>query len=269
MQNGYYQATGAMVTQFNKLDIISNNLANINTPGFKKDSVVVGDFERIFQTFRDEMPLRNHTKESAKFLNRSLNKIPHIVEKFIDFSSGAIKHTGNMLDIALKNGNYFYLVDTPNGVRLTQNGSFILNENGAISTKEGYTLLANDFLNSNNREIKIPQNSTIKIDKSGNIYANDELIAKIFIASVNNLKELYKEGDNLLNMDNIEDNIIQMGEGDYVKQGYLQMSNVNPIKEMVSLIEVNRFIQMYQKVMISHTDDLNKEAITKLASVRA
>ncbi len=269
MQNGYYQATGAMVTQFNKLDVISNNLANLNTPGFKKDDTVVGDFERIFQTFRDEMPLKNHTKEGAKFLNRSLNRVPHIVERFTDFSEGVIKHTGNSLDLALKNGNYFYMVDTPTGVRLTQNGSFILNENGAISTKEGYTLLADDFLTTNNREIRIPQNSTITVDKNGNIYADNEHIAKIFIASVNNLKELFKEGDTLLNMKNLEESVIQMEDGDYIAQGYLQMSNVNPIKEMISLIEVNRFIEMYQKVMTSHMNDLNQEAITKLASIRA
>ncbi len=269
MQNGYYQATGAMVTQFNRLDMISNNLANINTPGFKKDNSVIGDFERIFQTFRDEMPLANHTKEGAKFLNRSLNRVPHIVEKFTDFSQGAIKHTGNSLDITLKRGDLFYMVDTPNGVKLTQSGSFMLNENGAISTKEGYTLLPDDFLNTNNREIQIPQNSTITVDKSGNIYANEDKIAKIFIASVNNTKDVFKEGDKLLNIENIEDNINQVRDGDHVQQGYLQMSNVNPIKEMVSLIEVHRLVEMYQKVMTSHTDELNREAITKLASTRA
>ena len=69
MNNGYYQATGAMVTQFNRLDVIANNLANINTIGFKRDDVVVGDFERIFKEYRDELPIENHTKDAAKFLN--------------------------------------------------------------------------------------------------------------------------------------------------------------------------------------------------------
>ena len=60
MQNGYYSTTGAMVTQFNRLDVISNNLANVNTTAFKRDDVVVGDFKRIFQEAKDEMPLKSY-----------------------------------------------------------------------------------------------------------------------------------------------------------------------------------------------------------------
>ena len=62
MQNGYYQATGGMVTQFNKLEVITNNLANINTSGYKRDDVVIADFKRIFKETKDELPIENHTK---------------------------------------------------------------------------------------------------------------------------------------------------------------------------------------------------------------
>ena len=109
MQNGYYQVTGAMVTQFEQLNITSNNLANVNTSGFKRDSVVIGDFERLYQTKRDELEHKNHTQNAAKFFNRSINRVPHIVEEVTDFSHGAIKQTGNQLDFALRGGELFLL----------------------------------------------------------------------------------------------------------------------------------------------------------------
>jgi flagellar basal-body rod protein FlgG len=86
MQTGYYVATGGIVTQFNRLNVISNNLANVNTNGFKQDDIVIGDFERMFKESRDILPLDNNTKESAKFINRALNKVPQVVEEYTNFS---------------------------------------------------------------------------------------------------------------------------------------------------------------------------------------
>jgi flagellar basal-body rod protein FlgG len=269
MQNGYYQVTGAMVAQFNKLDVTTNNLANVNTSGFRRDSVVIGDFERLYQEKRDILPLDNHTKESSKFFNRTVNRTPRVVELHTDFSAANMKYTGNPLDFSLNGGDLFFAVETPNGVRLTQQSSFVLDSEGVIATKDGYRLLPDNFTETLNKEIKIPKNANIKLDKSGRIFADGEEIAKIFIARAKNLKTLDKEGDNLYKMVNIENGIVSLNEGIFVKQGFKQMSNVNAVKEMVNLIEGNRLVEMYQKVMTSHMDELNKDAITKLASVRA
>jgi len=269
MQNGYYQVTGAMVAQFNKLDVTTNNLANVNTSGFRRDNVVIGDFERIYQEKRDILPLKNHTKDSAKFLNRSINRTPRVVEVHTDFSAANVKYTGNPLDFALNGGDLFFAVDTPNGVRLTQQSSFVLDSEGVLATKEGHRLLADNFRDSADKNIEIPKNANIKLDKSGRIFADGKEVAKLFIARAKNLKTLDKEGDNLYNMDKIENGIIPMNEGIFVKQGFKQLSNVNAVKEMVNLIEGNRLVEMYQKVMTSHMDDLNRDAITKLAAVRA
>jgi flagellar basal-body rod protein FlgG len=269
MQNGYYQVTGAMVAQFNKLDVTTNNLANVNTSGFRKESVIIGDFERLYQEKRDVLPLSNNTKEGAKFFNRTVNRVPRVVQKHIDFTAPNTKHTGNPLDLALNSGDLFFAVLTPNGVRLTQESSFVVNSKGAITTKDGYALLADNFRQSTDREIKLPPNGMVKIDKSGRVYSDGEEVAKIFISRVKNLKNLEKEGDNLYNLQNMEDNIVSMNEGIFVKQGFKQMSNVNAVKEMVNLIEGSRLVEMYQKVMTSHMDDLNRDAITKLAAVRA
>jgi len=266
MQNGYYQVSGAMVAQFNKLDVTTNNLANVNTSGFRRDGVVIGDFERIYQEKRDILPLSNHTKESSKFLNRTLNRTPRVVQKHIDFTTPSIKQTGNPLDLALNDGDLFFAVETSNGVRLTQQSSFVVNSDGVITTKDGYPLMSDNFRESADREIKLPKDAVVKVGKSGRVYSNGKEVAKLFISRVKNLKDISKEGDNLYNLPKIEENIIPMNEGIFVLQGYKQMSNVNAVKEMVDLIEGSRMVEMYQKVMTSHMDDLNRDAITKLAA---
>ena len=269
MQNGYYQVTAAMVTQFEQLNVTANNLANVNTSGFKRDSLVIGDFERLYQTKRDELEHKNHTQKAAKFFNRSINRVPSVVEQSTDFSAGAIKQTNNKLDFALRGGNLFFAVDTPNGVRLTQQSSFLINEEGVLTTKDGLKLLPKDFQRTQNREIKIPHDKPISVDDSGNITAGADTFSGIFIGRVENLKEIKKEGENLYILDDIAQDLRAMDEGNYMQQGYVVMSNVNAVKEMTSLIETNRLVEMYQKVMTSHMDELNRDAITKLATTRA
>lgn len=270
MQNGYYQATGAMVTQFNRLDIITNNLANVNTSGYKKDDVVIADFERIFKETKDALPLENHTKDSAKFLNRTLNRVPHINEVYTDFGTGGLKHTNNPLDISLGKNDLFLLVDSPSGIRLTKNGSLNLDSEGYLVTKEGYRVLPSNYAAQQgpNRGIQIPQDTQMTVDKNGNIYAGDEPAGRFYIAQPRELRDLQKEGDNLYKLDNIDDLTDNIESGS-IAQGYAQISNVNPVKEMVSLIETQRMVDMYQKVMTTHMSDLNQDAINKLASMRA
>lgn len=180
MQNGYYQATGAMVTQFNRLDVITNNLANVNTIGYKRDDVVIADFERIFKETRDILPLENHTRDAAKFLNRTIDRVPQINEIYTDFNVGGLKMTNNPLDVAIGKSDLFLLVDTPNGVRLTKNGALNLDNEGYIVTKEGYRVLPNNYENQPEevRGIQIPQDAPVTIDKDGNIYSNNENVGR-------------------------------------------------------------------------------------------
>ncbi|MBE3605889.1 flagellar hook-basal body protein [Campylobacter sp. RM13119] len=269
MQNGYYQATAGMVTQFNRLNVITNNLANVNTMGFKKDGVVVGDFERIFKEVHDELPLKNHTKDAAKFLNRTLDRVPQVSEQYIDFSMGGIKNSTNTLDFAIKRDDVFFLIDTPSGVRLSKNGSFSLDEDGFVVTQEGYRVLPSGYetMPLAQRGIQVPQGEDFRVDTRGNAYANNEQIAKFYMAQPREIRALEKIGDNFYKPENLDD-IVDINEANVVLQGYAQMSNVNPVIEMVGLIETQRLVEMYQKVMTSHMTDLNQDAIDKLAASR-
>jgi len=267
MQNGFYVATGAMVTQFNKLDVISNNLANLNTPAFKRNDVVVADFSRIYQETKDTLPLNNHTKEAAQFINRNIDRVPQVSEQYITFAQGGVKATGNPLDFALKREDAFFMVDTPQGVRLTQNGAFTLNDAGVVVTKEGYPVLPANYFQTN-QPMQFNPEAEITVDNNGNVYANGEIVNAFYIAQPEDIRRLQKEGDHLYVVEDL-DQIRLLEDADVVAQGFLETSNVNPVREMVGLIEAQRMVEMYQKVMTAHMDDLNSDAINKLANVKA
>ena len=261
MINGFYGATGAMVTQFNRLNVISNNLANVNTAGFKQDDIIIGDFQRIFSEKRDVLPLQNNTEKAAEFLNRALNKVPIVVEEYTDFEIGDMQRTGNPLDVALQQKNRFFSIMTPSGEKLTRAGNFQIDSQGFLVTKDGYKVL-----DTQNEPIQLKPSYPVTIDKNGDIYQNNQLVATFKISQVDNLNTLKKVGDNMF--DFIPETVTIDGTNSTL-QGFLEKSNVNPIIQMTNLIETNRLVEQYQKVMTTFMDDLNRDAIEKLANVRA
>ncbi len=270
MQTGYYSSAAGMVTQFNRIETISNNLANANTNGFKEDNLIVGDFMRLYKEKRDELENEDNTKDAAKFLNRTMTKSPQIVEAYTDFSVGNMKKTSNQLDLALSRENLFFAVKTPEGVRLTRDGSFTLSDEGKLITKEGYEVLGDDYFDSKEGIEFSTVDSVIKIDKNGQIYTNVPGSVtmtenkKLFIASVDNVKYLQKEGDNLYKLENMS-RLENNEESGGVVQGFVEKSNVNAVKMMTQLIETNRLVGMYQKAMDTQMNDMNKDAIEKIA----
>ncbi|WP_104697266.1 MULTISPECIES: flagellar hook-basal body protein [unclassified Helicobacter] len=275
MQNGYYNAVGGMVTQFNRLDMISNNLANLNTNAFKRDDVIIGDYLRLYESYQHQLPLKNHTKESAKFVNRALDRVPIISQSYSDRSLGAMMETQNPLDFALNKENLFFAVKTPQGVFYTRDGSFVVGDDGFLSTKEGYRVLGRVGLDGE-EGILLPADSQVEVDHNGNIYVRNldneaigasEAINAIAIVGFVNPKYLKKEGKNLYSypQEKIQERL-NLPNTQAVKQSFLEKSNVNAVIEMTNLIETNRLVDMYSKVLKTHMDDLNTDAINKLAT---
>jgi len=272
MQTGYYSSAAGMITQFNRLDTIANNLANVNTVGFKEDNLVVGDFMRIYQEKRDELDFENNTKEGAQFLNRTMTRAPQVVDHFTNQSVGNMQQTTNPLDFALSREGVFFAVKTPQGVRLTRDGSFTTNDEGKLVTKAGFEVLPENYFKSSKGEgINLSaENSVLNVDKNGQIYTNIPNTAqftpdaKLMIIQPENVRLLKKEGDNLYSLENVEKaNILK--ESQAVRQGFVEKSNVNAVKMMTQLIETNRLVGMYQKAMSTQMDDMNRDAIEKLA----
>ena len=203
MQTGYYQAAAGMVTQFNRLDLIANNLANVNTAGFKEDDVVIGDFMRLYKESRDELPHENNTKEGAQFYNRTMARTPQVVASYTDYRAGNLEKTDNPLDVALTRENLFFLVKTPQGVRLTRDGSFTTNEEGKLVTKQGYEVLPSNYFAGGGSIDLTGEENAFTIDKNGQIATNIPNTyqmtpsARLFIFQPDNPAYLKKTGDNL------------------------------------------------------------------------
>ena len=270
MQSGYYSSAAGMVTQFNRLDTIANNLANVNTAGFKEESLVVGDFMRLYKEARDELPNENHTKEGAQFLNRSITKAPQVVDSYTDQSVGNMQLTDNSMDIALSREGVFFLVKTPQGVRLTRDGSFTKDDEGKLVTKSGYEVLPSNYFETGDNIVINEDEHVVKVDKNGQMYKNTPNSIKLlpgshlFIAQPENIALLKKEGDNLFRYDGTTP-LKSLDETGAVLQGFVEKSNVNAVKMMTQMIETNRLVGMYQKAMQVQMDDMNNDAINKLA----
>ena len=271
MQSGYYSAAAGMVTQFNRLDTIANNLANVNTVGFKQDNLVVGDFQRLYKEARDELPNENHSEDGAEFINRAMTKAPQIVDSYTNQSLGTMQKTDNALDIALSREGLFFLVKTPEGVRLTRDGSFSKDDEGRVVTKDGYEVLPNDYFEAGGNITLNDDESIIQVDKNGQMYKNIPNSVKVvqgsqlFIAQPDNVAMLKKEGNNLYRYDGATP-LTSLNETGAVSQGFVEKSNVNAIKMMTQMIETNRLVGMYQKAMDTQMNDMNNDAISKLAS---
>nr|WP_321265538.1 flagellar hook-basal body protein [uncultured Sulfurimonas sp.] len=270
MQSGYYSSAAGMVTQFNRLDTIANNLSNVNTVGFKEDNLVVGDFQRLYKEARDELPNENHSEDGAEFINRAMTKAPQIVDAYTDFTIGNTQRTDNDMDFALSREGLFFLVKTPQGVRLTRDGSFTKDDEGRLVTKSGYEVLPNDYFESGGNITFNSDENIIKVDKQGQMYKNIpnsvNLVqgSKLFIAQPENMALLKKEGDNLYRYEGTRE-LNSQNETESVIQGFVEKSNVNPVKMMTQMIETNRLVGMYQKAMDAQMNDMNNDAINKLA----
>jgi flagellar basal-body rod protein FlgF len=229
---GLYTTVAGMMNQQTMLEVITNNLANVNTVGFKRDDL---NFSGTFNLLPDQTgsyTLLNLDNVSSKFLT--------------DFSSGDMKPTDNKLDLAL-NGDGFFVIQNKNGTRYTRSGNFTLNNNGQLVTSDGSIVMGT------NGAIQI-QGGVPEIDNSGQVIVNGTAIAKLKIVDFQKPYQMEKAGYNAF----ANSNQTEQNSSAQVKQGYLEMSNANPIHEMVKMIETMRIYESYQKTIQLFNDTLEK-----------
>lgn len=238
MYKGIYVAMTGAVLRSRELDVISNNLANVNTVGFKKSNFASRLYP-ILEGIQERQPVvYGNARAMATFTGYKIDPI-----------QGSIKNTGNPLDLAIS-GEGFFSVEDGKGQRFfTRNGSFTLNREGFLVNMAG-----NFVLDRNNQRIKI-DGTEISISPEGNLYADNNLVTQLKVSKVNNLEHV---SDSLFTG---LDTGVAAGE---VIQGSLEMSNVNPIREMVGIITALKQYESAQK-LIQSFDDLAKRTSTDIA----
>ena len=223
----------AMIGQIDKNNAIANNLANINTMGYKKDYV-------FFDAFNEEMSIREGQNQS------------------VDFAQGQLKETSNRLDMALSSKGFF-TVETDTGVAYTREGHFKLDNDGILRTSAGHAVLGESgpvvLLGKNIRP------ESVTITSRGEVFCDEEYINQLEITGFENTDQLQKVGSNLFRAK--EDGYLMSVDEVQVHQGFLEQSNVNPADEMIQLIEVQRQFESLQK-MVRSLDDVFRSAATQV-----
>ncbi|MBQ3824799.1 MAG: flagellar basal-body rod protein FlgF [Spirochaetaceae bacterium] len=265
MIRGWYIGSSGMNAQQNRLDAISNNLANVDTTGYKKDIAVSKAFSELLlrRTGADGVYKTNFGSADVAPVIGKIGLGVETNELFTDFEQGSFKNTDQKTDMALS-GKGFFTVQTPNGERYTRNGNFLRGKEGILETKEGYPVLGENGI------IRVPDTNFI-VNEDGMIYTaeDNELIDRIKVVRFDNERYLEKMGSSLYNKTDItgEPYIAEGDERPKFLQGFTETSNVNIVNEMVQMIEVNRAYEANQKAIQSE-DSMMSTLWTRVATNR-
>lgn len=266
MVRGLFTASSGMLAQLNKISIVANNLANVYTTAYKREEGILKAFPQILaRRINDDgvvtFPLGSY--DVAPVIGRIGTGV-ELNEIYTVFEQGVLRETGNEFDLALE-GEGFFVVETPYGKLLTRNGSFKIDKDGFLVTKEGYKVLGEKGY------IKV-KSGNFKVDEQGNIWMNmkydeedptqfvsashnqweeQEIYDRLLIVNVRHPRYLEKFGMSYYKTTEISgDFFVLNGETrPKVHQGFLETANVNPVVEMVKLIEIERLYEANSKVV--------------------
>jgi flagellar basal-body rod protein FlgF len=262
MHEGIYIAASAGLKQAKKLEVISQNLANVNTTGYRRDRLV---FKEFMPPFAPD-PGLDTGKNVLLPPDRGNSNVSYvgISDYYTDQTAGALKQTGGSLDLALGGPGYFS-IETQDGTRYTRNGNFRLNTKNQLVNQKGDLVLDTQ---QNPIIIDVP-GADISIDASGNISAGtgltNTIIGKIKVVKFENPKTLEKVGDGLFKQINLNAQEIPTTDT-IVSQGFLENSNVSTVEEMTDMLATLRLFETYQK-MIQTIDSMDDQSVNDIGRV--
>ncbi|GAA6937143.1 flagellar basal-body rod protein FlgG [Helicobacter pylori] len=245
MLRSLYSATSGMLAQQTHIDTTSNNIANVNTTGFKKSRA---DFNDLFyQAMQYAGTNTSNTTLSPDGMEVGLGVRPSTITKM--FSQGSPKETENNLDVAIT-GKGFFQVQLPDGTTAyTRSGNFKLDEQGNLVTSEGYLLIPQITLPEDTTQVNIGVDGTVSVTQG--LQTTSNVIGQITLANFVNPAGLHSMGDNLFSITNASGEAI-VGNPDSqglgkLRQGFLELSNVRLVEEMTDLITAQRAYEANSK----------------------
>lgn len=249
MLKGLYTAYTGMLNEQHRMDVMTNNLANANTNGFKKEGATSQSFDSVLAyKIKDTSEPANLPKKIGKM---ALGV--KIGENYVDYSEGPIKETGNTLDLAISDRGFFAVEFTnkagQTSTKYTRDGNFTMTAQGYLVTQDG------DYvLDDRGRRIRLDTNLDIGIDRFGNIYQDGTLAATIGITDFENYDYLQRYGENYFEP---VEGVTEVDTDSEVLQGYLELANLSVVTEMVNMIAIQRQYESNQKVITTYDDTLD------------
>jgi flagellar basal-body rod protein FlgF len=253
MENALLIGLSRQMVLERQMDVVANNVANVNTAGYKADKSL---FEEYLRTGAHE----------DNFIGRD-RAVSFVLDSgtFKDFSQGPSEQTKNPLDVAIEGGG-FLVVQTPAGERYTRDGGLQINNQGQLVTAAG-----NPVLGTSGPIVFQPTDHDVSIASDGNITVvegtsrTDSVRGKLRLVSFADAQKLLKEGSNLYSAGTAA---AQPDTVSKIRQGFIEKSNVSSVAEMSRMIEVTRTYTQIAN-MLQQQSDLHKSAIDKLADVPA
>ena len=258
MLRGFYTAASGMLTQQRYQEALGNNIANMNTPGYKADQATIRSFPEMLIQAQGNRKLPTHRNVHIP-INQTIGSINTgvYVQEFVpNFSQGAIRETGMPTDLALvqtevpdETGGLFFRVQNEAGEeRLTRNGNFTIDGNGFLVTNQGYYVLSDA-----GTPIQ-PGNENFVVTDNGVLQTETQTIP-LGIGYVADVNGLTKEGDNLYEG---EAGAVPAGSEYTIRQGYLEGSNVDAARTMTEMLNAYRAFELNQRVLRAYDESLGK-----------
>jgi flagellar basal-body rod protein FlgF len=252
MQNALLVGLSRQVALGRELDVIANNIANINTSGFKADGSVFAEYI-------------SPTASADNFLGAD-RRVSFVQDRatWVDLSQGPLERTNNPLDVAV-NGKGYLVVQTPRGERYTRNGALQINNTGELVTSEGYKVLGESgpiTFQPKDRSIAISEDGTISAREGSN--TTDSQRGQLRLVSFDQPGQLQKDGSSTFTAP--ANAAPQADKTSRIVQGAVEKSNVRSVIEMSRMIEVTRTYTQIAN-MIAQAADVRRTAIEKLADV--
>lgn len=269
---GIYAALSGALAQTQKIDTIANNIANVNTTGFKKDQQTFGEYLTAIEKEQEvvQVPRVPASIESFYSTQGSDKSFVDATGTYTNFEQGSLKHTAGKLDVAI-DGQGFFEVQTPNGVKLTRAGNFTMDGEGRLVTKDGFSvLLESDPENpesSDSRTVQFSGEKTAYISDGGEVFDGDQKLGRISLVKVNNPECLQKMGNNYYDYKANMTPEVSKIEYPSLKQGYIETSNVNIISEMTDMIMAQRVFEGTQKAIQAY-DQMEDKLINQVGNTK-
>jgi flagellar basal-body rod protein FlgF/flagellar basal-body rod protein FlgG len=258
MENGVLIGLSRQIALGRELDVVANNIANLNTTGYKADYSVFEEFV---------MPTAQHKHFAGN--DRRLSYV-HDRATWHDFKPGPVRLTGNPLDVAI-DGDAFLVVQTPRGERYTRNGSLQINATGQLVTNDGFEVLGDGgpirFQNTDS-SISITEDGTITVREGGDS-KSDSARGRLRLVRFEQPGRLQKDGATMFSAPNgVDPQAVQPPQRVRLVQGALEQSNVQAVLEMSRMIEITRTYTMISSMLQQHAE-MRRGAVEKLADVPA
>jgi len=239
------------------MSTIANNLANVNTTAYKKDTMA---FHDVFTRFAHDnvVTTKSFLRDKDMFPDPNIMAKPRLSEQAVDFSQGGLQKTGNPLDLALS-GEGVFRVQAPEGILYQRAGNFAVDVNGTLVNKDGHPIMVDGG------QLNIPAGAEVTVDSGGGIYLDGQPSGNLDLVTFDTIGKLERVGSNMFRAP--EGAAEQPPEDLTVQQGFLEKGNVEVVTEMVSMIESQRSFAMYAKVM-QNSDQMDRKMITQLSRLR-